>query len=189
MAIVSPIFFSPSLTPGSLRTSLPGTWVDSSPYQFKQDADTNNEKENNHTLSNAQRHYHQRFQQQQQTTLTKCLSPATSSSPVVDQLGMHQLRETIASLKERARQLEQTDLMVKKSIEIVAKKRLLAHHQRRQHSQWDWCDQPNDLVVGDQDNTGVPVLDNMDDGAETDHSEEEEEEQEDGCGGDWEWID
>lgn len=186
MAIISPIFFSPTLSPGSLRTSLPGTWVDSSPFQLKQENSAHNdEKENSHTLANAHRHYHQRYHHNQSPVTPKDSTASTlsppPSSPILDQVDMNQLRETIASLKERAKQLEQTDLVVKKSIEIVAKKRMLA--QRRQHSQWDWCDQPNDTQG--RISPGVPVLDDVEDDAETDHSDEEH----DGCGGDWEWID
>ncbi|ORZ26127.1 hypothetical protein BCR42DRAFT_401633 [Absidia repens] len=237
LAIISPIFFSPSVTPGSLRTSLPGTWVDSSPYQLQQENNKNEYTHSNDTLHQLEQHHHHSYhrrqllhQQQQPTSISSSVptssssaliteTPSTSSSPslsspVLDHVDMNHLRQTIASLRERAEQLEQTDLVVKKSIEVVAKKRLLA--ERRQYAQWDWCDQPGgggggcggDKVESVRHNIGgvaesstsrsssVPVLDDMN---ETDHSDDDEEEDDDeqgdnhqhydGCGGDWEWID
>ncbi|KAI8092532.1 uncharacterized protein BX664DRAFT_89399 [Halteromyces radiatus] len=160
LAIISPIFFSPSLSPTSLRTSLPGAWVDTSPYQ--EEKEINNE---NPSLP----------YQQTTTTTTR------------EHVDMTHLRQTIATLREQAKQLEETDLVVKKSIQVVAKKRLLAHHQRRLHSQWDWCDEPNDT---NNNKNSVPFLDDMDDGTETDQSDQNDDhERRDDCGSDWEWID
>ncbi|KAL0076046.1 hypothetical protein J3Q64DRAFT_1753815 [Phycomyces blakesleeanus] len=56
------------------------------------------------------------------------------------------LRQTIATLRKETKELEKTDLIVKKSIEIVAQKRVLAHtKQKRKQSQWDWCDRPEEV--------------------------------------------
>ncbi|CAO3599775.1 unnamed protein product [Absidia cylindrospora] len=212
LAIISPIFFSPSVTPGALRTSLPGTWVDSSPYQLQQENRKNEYTHSNDTLQQLHSYHrhqlHQQQQQQQQPTSSSSAiiteTPSTSSSsPVLDHVDMNHLRQTIASLRERAEQLEQTDLVVKKSIEIVAKKRQLA--ERRQYAQWDWCDQPGSSSSGGGGGGGgniggaaesstsrsssVPILDDMN---ETDHSDDDEEDDHqhyEGCGGDWEWID
>ncbi|KAI8062642.1 hypothetical protein BC940DRAFT_308373 [Gongronella butleri] len=66
---------------------------------------------------------------------------------------MDRLRETIATLREQAKQLEKTDIVVKKSIQIVSQKRILAVHQRRSKSQWDWCEPHTlpDLAPSDAD--------------------------------------
>ncbi|KAI9311823.1 hypothetical protein BX666DRAFT_897481 [Dichotomocladium elegans] len=51
-----------------------------------------------------------------------------------------ELRRTVAELRQQAEQLEQADRMVKKGLEVIAQKRVLAQHKRRRRSQWDWCD-------------------------------------------------
>lgn len=50
------------------------------------------------------------------------------------------LRRAVATLRKEAAELEKTDVLVKKSIEIVTHKRLLAEHRRRRRSKWDWCE-------------------------------------------------
>jgi hypothetical protein len=162
-------------------------------------------------------------QQQQQHHLAIFLSPATTDASHIPgawvdpnvhcchcqttaataasdhQEDMNALRQTIASLRDQAKKLEMTDLMVKKSIQVVAKKRRLAQHS----SQWDWCDPLDDEEEEEEDDddgidmdsfhsfqsdtiqdTNVPVLD---DASETDHSMHDVQAQD--CDGDWEWVD
>ncbi|CAO3599796.1 unnamed protein product [Absidia cylindrospora] len=163
--------------------------------------------------------YQHQQQQQQQQHLTFFINPPSSSSEPIHtnipgtwvdsnlhychcqtavaamnhhQEDMKHLKQTIASLRDQAKELERTDLIVKKSIQVVAKKRRLAQHS----SQWDWCEPLDDLDEDDDDSEmvssfifyhpngdSVPVLD--DDSSETDHSVDDDNQD---CGGDWEWI-
>ncbi|KAI9277280.1 hypothetical protein BDA99DRAFT_532350 [Phascolomyces articulosus] len=69
------------------------------------------------------------------------------------------LRRTVAELRRKAEQLEQADVMVKKGIEIVARKRVIAQHKRRRQSEWDWCEShsssSSDENEDDDDDVGV----------------------------------
>ncbi|KAF7723255.1 hypothetical protein EC973_002148 [Apophysomyces ossiformis] len=70
---------------------------------------------------------------------------------VYDRSNIHldELRQTIATLRKETQQLEETDVLLKKSIQIVARKRQLVKHRRRKQSQWVWCD---DQQTTDEEN-------------------------------------
>ncbi|KAI8146668.1 hypothetical protein BJV82DRAFT_599396 [Fennellomyces sp. T-0311] len=78
-----------------------------------------------------------------------------TSSQEYDQ-NIDELRRTVAELRRKAEQLEQADVMVKKGIEIVARKRQLAQHKRRRQSEWDWCDSSCDETSDDEPHETQP---------------------------------
>ncbi|ORX44002.1 hypothetical protein DM01DRAFT_1340562 [Hesseltinella vesiculosa] len=115
-----PSWITPAFFSPALTLRLPGAWVDPTmPYQDR------------------------RFPLTQETSTILKPDP-----PTEDRHHMQQLKTTIATLREQAQQLEETDLVVKKSIQIVSKKRIKAIHQRRQQSQWDWCDDQEENLSG-----------------------------------------
>lgn len=81
-----------------------------------------------------------------------------------DPQDIDELRRTVAALREQAEKLQETDVLVKKSIQIVARKRLQAQHDRRRQSEWDWCgDEEADSSDSSDDDEDDGNDDRMDD--------------------------
>ncbi|KAI8376294.1 uncharacterized protein BYT42DRAFT_615060 [Radiomyces spectabilis] len=70
-------------------------------------------------------------------------------SPPSDTL--KELRQTIVSLRKETQALEDTNIILQKSIQIVAKKRVRAQNKRRKQSQWVWCEGPTETGTAESE--------------------------------------
>lgn len=96
-----------------------------------------------------------------------------TTNVVVDDKNLNELRQTVAALRKEAEKLEAADVLVKKGIEAVARKRMLAEHKRRKQSEWDWCEEA--------ESTEDSSSDDDDDESRRRQSHKLEDD-------DWEWI-
>ena len=148
LAIVSSVLFPSEvgIMVQTTHTSLPGAWIkdeqhsqimksltvpSSSPIQQQQqEPQSQTEQKEQHKQEQHKQDEH--HEEEQEPTLSFVKAEYDNQ--------VDTLRQTVAELRKKAEQLEQADVMVKKGIEAVARKRVIAQHKRRRQSGWDWCD-------------------------------------------------
>ncbi|KAI9493176.1 hypothetical protein BDB00DRAFT_872690 [Zychaea mexicana] len=175
LAIVSSVLFpSEGIMVQTTHTSLPGAWVkDEQQRQIMSSltaaasSSSSSSSSSSTTTKTAQQQQEQQEnevqqgqqqQQQQQPAPSPSTSTTSSSSDKAEYDNqVDELRRTVAELRRKAEQLEQADIMVKKGIEIVARKRVIAQHKRRRQSEWDWCDSSCSNSSEEDDDVGDGV--------------------------------
>ncbi|KAG2224104.1 hypothetical protein INT45_004985 [Circinella minor] len=148
LAIVSSVLFPSEvgIMLQTTHTSLPGAWIkDEQNNQIMTSlttlsSSTQPQQQEEEEVSQSQKEQEELQQNQEHHKVEKQEKPTSTFNKVEYDDQVDALRQTVAELRKKAEQLEQADVMVKKGIEAVARKRVIAQHKRRRQSGWDWCD-------------------------------------------------
>ncbi|KAI7853700.1 hypothetical protein BDC45DRAFT_509917 [Circinella umbellata] len=146
LAIVSSVLFPSEvgIMLQTTHTSLPGAWIkDEQNNQIMTSLTTLSSSSSSSTQQQQEEEEPQSQtvqEEQQKQEEHKEEKPTATFNKVEYDNQVDALRQTVAELRKKAEQLEQADVMVKKGIEAVARKRVIAQYKRRRQSGWDWCD-------------------------------------------------
>jgi transposase-like protein len=115
--------------------SLPGAWIDEEDDDEQEEEDDNTENEFVRTVS---------------ASPPRITTPITTSATAKDE-DIELLKQTIANLRKEKQRLEETNDIVKKSIQIVARKRMIAQsnsgHKRNKKDKQSETEEEEDIYI------------------------------------------